>query len=215
LGFAYTNESLGAVVAGLEPSKDDRILAIAGSGDQAFALAESGAKIKVVDRNPAQLDYVRRRLECLRAGDYEGFFGCESQAGRIDYRMAAMIYFDMERFGRIGQNAERIEVAEGACPIQDNPEEFRGRNKVYLSNVNELSRGRELKKLIRGIGQNAESPLMIYFSSNSGFRSPSFRFGYISPEWGLTVNRECSNEARRLEELNRAPFNYAPIVLTR
>lgn len=72
--YGHTNESLWAVVAGLNVSRKDRILAICGSGDQAFALSEFADEVVAVDRSEEQIAYAQRRLEALRDGRLGDFF---------------------------------------------------------------------------------------------------------------------------------------------
>lgn len=71
--FTCTNESLPAIIAGLSPSSADRILAIGGSGDQAFALLEHGAQVAVIDHDARQIDFIRHRAAALADGDYYEF----------------------------------------------------------------------------------------------------------------------------------------------
>lgn len=72
--YGHTNESLWAIVAGMNVSKEDRILSICSSGDQAFALAEFAGEVLAFDRNNVQVEYARRRLEALRVENYSDFF---------------------------------------------------------------------------------------------------------------------------------------------
>ena len=51
--YSSTNESLEGVVAGLDVKPKDRIIAVGGCGDQAFALLENVGKVIVVDSNLA------------------------------------------------------------------------------------------------------------------------------------------------------------------
>ncbi|MDO8628527.1 MAG: DUF3419 family protein [Nanoarchaeota archaeon] len=71
--YTATNENLQGIVAGLDVQSDDKVLAVAGSGDQAFALLEFVARVEVVDTNPAQLSLVARRLKYLAKGDWDNF----------------------------------------------------------------------------------------------------------------------------------------------
>jgi len=72
--YGHTNESLWAVVAGMNVSRKDRVLCICSSGDQAFALAEYANKVVAVDRDVKQINYAKRRLEALRNKNYDDFF---------------------------------------------------------------------------------------------------------------------------------------------
>ena len=48
--FARTNEDLPSIVRGMDVNPSDYILAVGGSGDQAFALLEYAKKVKTVDK---------------------------------------------------------------------------------------------------------------------------------------------------------------------
>lgn len=72
--YGHTNESLWAVISGMNVSKDDRVLTICGSGDQAFALVEYAREVLAVDIEAKQIDYAKKRLEALKKGNYEDFF---------------------------------------------------------------------------------------------------------------------------------------------
>lgn len=56
-------------MAGLEPKEGDVILAIGGSGDQAFAILETGARVVVVDVEPDQIAFIEHRRDALARGD--------------------------------------------------------------------------------------------------------------------------------------------------
>ncbi len=81
LEYATTNESLDAIMAGLDVNSADSILSVAGCGDQVFAFTELAKKVRVADINPKQIELTLKRMELLSKGDYEGFlnveqFGC-------------------------------------------------------------------------------------------------------------------------------------------
>ncbi|MDD5192687.1 MAG: DUF3419 family protein [Candidatus Nanoarchaeia archaeon] len=72
--YGHTNESLWAIVAGMDVAKKDRVLSICSSGDQAFALGEYANEVVAVDINTAQINYAKRRLEALKNENYNDFF---------------------------------------------------------------------------------------------------------------------------------------------
>lgn len=91
LGYSYTNETLDAVVEGLELSGDERVLAI--GPDQGFALLEHARQVVVVDVNAYSLAILKARKKLLSEGNYEGFLSFEAPnpvrtpnvKGRNDY----------------------------------------------------------------------------------------------------------------------------------
>lgn len=76
LCYTCSNERIEAVIAGLgmnSPSHPDRVLAIGGSGDVAFALLPYVRRIVVVDNNEAQVLLMRERAKQLTIRDYSSF----------------------------------------------------------------------------------------------------------------------------------------------
>jgi len=71
LDYTHTNESLDAIIAGLDIKQGDLILAVGGSGDQAFAMLEYAKSLLiVVDKNKHQIDYIAKRIELMKKGFY-------------------------------------------------------------------------------------------------------------------------------------------------
>ncbi|MBI4919049.1 DUF3419 family protein [archaeon] len=71
--YSKTNESLPAIINGLDLKQNDSVLAIAGSGDQAFAMLEYAARVEVVDKSSDQIFLVKLRAEALRREEYSLF----------------------------------------------------------------------------------------------------------------------------------------------
>lgn len=132
LGFRATNENLDAIMAGLAPSSSDNILAICGSGDQAFALLEDAAWVHAVDSSETAIRYAQQRQRSLREDNPGGFFigVVEPDSGAVAEH--TLSYFSREgRLAVLAQKAERIsfEVSDIFDCI------FWRFNKIYLSNV--------------------------------------------------------------------------------
>ena len=64
--YRFTNESLEAVMAGLQVSEGDRIFAVCGAGDQAFAMVEKADYVLAFDRLKLQADYARRTMNLIK-----------------------------------------------------------------------------------------------------------------------------------------------------
>ena len=129
--YACTNESLEGIIQGLDANSRDEILAIGGSGDQAFALLDRARKVKVIDISSIQLDYIKRRHEALARGDFEEFLEIH-----ISWKDSVVINFFKERFENIKGKAELIEIPNGPINIEniDRYPDLCSVNKVYLSN---------------------------------------------------------------------------------
>jgi hypothetical protein len=149
LEYSYSNESLDAIVAGLNVQPSDIILAIAGSGDQSFALLERAARIITVDENPLQIELVRKRAELLKKRNYREFLRAReeghadgvffnSYSGVFPNRKTRKKYFKARK--RLDTIAERIPNLEILEPI-DILKAIKGSSfsKLYLSSVLMLS----------------------------------------------------------------------------
>lgn len=164
LKYSVTNESLPAIVNGLNVNENDLVLAILSSGDQTFALAESGCHVKAIDKSIAQIEYAQRRLGALKLSKIypdELFYflkiqylgerdGIDRTSGRLSEREIQKIaemnrgirngYFSPERIDRIRDNAENIEIVDIPHDIFEMGIRTGGVTKVYLSNVLDCSR---------------------------------------------------------------------------
>lgn len=157
--YQCTNESLKAIIAGLDVSPEDNLLVVGGSGDQAFALLEFAGKGKVtaVDNAPQQIDFIRQKAEALQIGDYESFFRIDNKemCNLIGPRNEenASIYDRIEIDGRLreekkrqyfeedGNRLERIRrnlgnlVVLPPANIVGIARRKQGHSKIYLSNA--------------------------------------------------------------------------------
>jgi hypothetical protein len=134
-GYEATNESLSGIVAGLRPSPEDSILAVCGSGDQAFALAEYARRVVVVDYSPIQLNFARARRDALAAGDTSYFLNPTSLE-RLTVDLRNEYFSQPGRLDRIRENIERLEFVDAVDVLAYTEEQPVGAfNKIYLSNV--------------------------------------------------------------------------------
>lgn len=131
--FSLTNESLEAVMAGLEPTSKDCVLSVAGCGDQAFAILEKAGKVVVCDTNEAQLELVRRRKAAVEGEAYEGFFNATGTDYEHLYNYYRIEYFTLERLLSIRRKLQNLEIA-----VRGGIEDFAGKGtftKIYASNA--------------------------------------------------------------------------------
>ena len=73
--YPCTNESIPAVLAGLDLRKDNVVVSIGGSGDIPFAVAPHVSKVFAVERDMFQLDTIWYQQELLEAGNFNEFYG--------------------------------------------------------------------------------------------------------------------------------------------
>ncbi|HIH24420.1 TPA: class I SAM-dependent methyltransferase [Candidatus Woesearchaeota archaeon] len=131
--FTETNENIEQIIAGLKPEVDDSILAICGSGDQAFALAEYGARVYAVDSSATQIAFARYRAKLLDGGNAEMFLAHGKDYLSID----TVNYFARRpRLDAIRSNLDRVSFH--VADVFNLPTELRQRyTKIYLSNAHQ------------------------------------------------------------------------------
>jgi len=150
LRFQATNENLDAITLGMDISEEDIVLAICGSGDQPFAIAEK-ATVIAVDINPVQIQYAKHRVQMLEEGDVKGFLKTDLTSLEnmlkllsFDYmtslktkrNLVTLInrnrYFKQPgRLDRIARNLEKVTYVIGNIFELD----ITGFSKVYLSHT--------------------------------------------------------------------------------
>jgi hypothetical protein len=223
LAYQVTNESLEAIVKGLNIQPEDSVLSVCGSGDQAFAILEKANNIVVVDSFPKQINYFVKRKNLLKAGEFEGVLTPEemlTDKRDLQHLKLRNEYFSEGRLKRIQdklKDSERIRKITGSLfDLTFAENEF---NKIYLSNILtyslkpktiELAQGR-LKTIAGWLSDKGLIYLSDYnfiirrgiYESEKSFLEPS----------GLIVNPELTAEAQRLQEKARYWINLEPVVL--
>ncbi|MFA5953100.1 MAG: hypothetical protein WC812_00750 [Candidatus Pacearchaeota archaeon] len=131
--YARTNESLPSIVNLLNPSPEDNILAIGGSGDQAFALLKDGVKIDVIEYNLDQLNLINKRINYLREDDIEDFLIVRPAS--IKERIFSKEYFKKGRIKKVKRNLENLSILEPQSIFSMSEEQLSKYNKFYLSNA--------------------------------------------------------------------------------
>ena len=151
LKFTFCNESLPSIIAGLDPQKEDAILAIGGSGDQAFALLEFGCRVYVIDYDNSQINFIKSVFQILKNRDFDSFIYRENN-DKISQFIKERIGVDMfeqrntyfnnqERFNKICSNLDNLTIIEPAQSIFDFLEQNHSSknslmfSKIYLSNI--------------------------------------------------------------------------------
>ncbi|HIH24421.1 TPA: hypothetical protein HA251_05280 [Candidatus Woesearchaeota archaeon] len=141
--FLESNENIEQIIAGVRPIPGDDILAICGSGDQAFALAEYGARVYAVDNDPTQIAYASARAEMLKKGDFEGFLTYK-RTRLMDHTIT---YFTGKgRLEGIRRNLDRVSFHN--ANIFHLPQELDMEYvKIYLSNAHQYVRATRHKTI--------------------------------------------------------------------
>jgi len=133
LEYTHTNEDLRAIVHGLDLSLDDKVLAICGSGDQAFAMLEKAGEVVAVDYNQSQLKYALERLKHLKKGDHTRFLVPDPDE-YFDLRNSRR-YFNWEKFQKIKSRIDSLKIITDQINIFDSGLAMVDFTKIYLSNA--------------------------------------------------------------------------------
>lgn len=129
--YLYTNESLEAIVKSMQLTRKDNVLAVCGSGDQAFAMLEYAKRIVAMDHGPEQVDYAQKQKKLISEGKFKQFLarGLLIQKSVADMRE----YFKVPgRLERIRKRLKYLSIRDGDI-FRDSPgNKF---SRIYLSNA--------------------------------------------------------------------------------
>lgn len=218
LRFPVTNERLEAVVAGLDVKEGDRILAVCGSGDQAFALLENASYVLAADLNEFQVKYAESRAELLKKGDIGGFFSQPRyyDAEEANDFMHMKIYFSKEgRLERIREKLARLDfrVADFTGCLES--AQF---NKFFISNIlgyHGFCMNSECCRLMKLLSSRLPAGGLIYIANNDDLeRSRTYASAFIrinQPDmWPkeLVKDEMLTKEAASRESLLWKPAVY-------
>src|SRR3989338_3571317 len=208
LKYSYTNESLDAIVTGLDVQHQDVILAVAGSGDQPLALLEKAAKVIAVDTNVMQLELLRKRTELLRGGSYWRFLRPKEKGisdgvffsgfdGSFPSKKTRRRYFsEKNRIRTIAGKVDSLEILE-PMEVARAVEKGVDFTKVYLSNSMKETRSFPLPdSLMCILSQRLPFDGLVYMS-NAGMYGFFQESCFLPPN--IVLDRELTQIARDRE----------------
>lgn len=190
LEWGVTNETVCAIVAGLNPQPSDSILAILGGGDQALALLEH-APVTAVDIDKRYIRFARNRVKFLKNGNYQKFLNagaCPTPLAE-SFMKNRLSYFTQERLEKILKRLSELKIVEEDIfnvvkKIQP--------TKVYLSNALDYVEYGQTAKSVRIISKALPSDGLVYITSSI--------FGSKIPRpKDLKLDSELTAKARSLE----------------
>ncbi|MBC8501077.1 MAG: hypothetical protein ISS25_02855 [Nanoarchaeota archaeon] len=127
------NETLEAIVDGLDVNQNDVVLSVVGNGDQPLVLLERAARVIAIDNDPAALRLLNQRIKQLVDDEYFDFVG-DQPAISNHYFEARAAYLQQERrLSTIRAKLDRLTIVSG--DIFEFVKSNRSFNKVYLSNA--------------------------------------------------------------------------------
>lgn len=220
-----TNESLDAVVTGLNLSSQDSVSSICGSGDQTFAILEKVKKVVVVDVKYERIEYLLQRKRLLESGDYKGFLDPkQNPKDKIELRDLKLrnSYFSLERLGRIQAKLMHPdslrEVTDDVFQFDIPFGEF---DKFYLSNVLSFDYGNQnidlLTQRLKRFADLLPKDGLIYISDGSHTIKRASFLGYsddLLNKSNLDINVKLTEVAQKHQETVKQWGTYwMPVVL--
>ncbi len=208
--YRLTNESLEAIVAGLNPQHTDKILAIGGSGDQALALAEFADSVIVADINPAQIELIKHRIAAIKSGDIDEVFNFEWNRENPQNVFSRNGYFRRKRLENIRNKIEVIEVLEPIDIIKASsayPAE--SLDSVYMSNA--LASGWATKS---AKAYRTEYDMLLSLSKSLKTRGLVYTASTLNqcPTQIFNINSDLTEKARKAEIESKNPMLWRPSV---
>jgi len=189
---------------GLDITEKDRVLAVGGSGDQAFAMLEKADKVGVIDISREQSEFIYHRAILLAARDYNTFLRSAEEGVCDDIfdwtnsggRPNEEYFLKPGRLPRIKSRLDRLELFPPRSIVGLGPL-MRGYNKIYLSNAKISQQGHMSPRLDIFA---AEMPMwgLIYFSDNSELSSHLFPGGRLHST-GFILEEALSRVAQAKE----------------
>ena len=107
--YLTTNESLEAIIIGLEVNPEDKVLTICGSGDQPLAFIEKTKNLTIVDHMERQIKLFLYRKKILKSGKYSEFREIKSsEEDHISDLQLRNKYFSLKRLKRIEEKLRKL-----------------------------------------------------------------------------------------------------------
>lgn len=221
-----SNESIRAIVSGLDLSRGDSIISVCGGGgDAIFALAERASKILVLDYDVKALKYFERRMSLLDSGNYGAFLETPRKPendNEYDDLQSRNRYFSQSRLKRIRRNLRDLDLSIVYGSIFESQFPLKVYNKINLSNClsyETQGNGESGLKRLKGLkGLATIIPVggLIYTSDGNYTFDRAKVFGE-DPDSALTkfklkVNEELTKKATELQEDKNGWLPWVPRV---
>lgn len=202
-----SNESINAVMYGLDFLKKDSVISVCGSGDYAFAMLEKVREIIVVDNREMQIDLFYNRKKLIEKGDFKKFLEIKQEPVNIqDERNLEFRnrYFSHRRLNDIKKNLESTVVTEVVGDIYKI--EFNKKvNKIYLSNTLSYWKYRgNRKEDMQNITNLVSVGGLIYISDGI------IANNILNPL--IKINKHLTKESQKIQREEYNGYNWSPVV---
>ena len=186
-----TNETIEAIVAGLDSKPTDTIRSICSDGEVPLALLEYVDRVIAFDKDTEALDEARLSIDLISRGQYDKFLE------DVPLYTFNQEYFSIEgRLDRIRAKLGNLEIIEGDIFERESDPA----NKIYLSNALTFfgavngSVTDSLRKIIRFLPPGG----LLYVSDGRKMRLEEL--GYRGMPEGLEVCPDLTEAAKRVEQ---------------
>lgn len=194
--FRSTNESLDAIVQSMQLTRNDNVLTILGSGDQALAMLEYARLVVAIDNIPEQAKYAQKQAALISEGNFEKFLARKTHAISNSYMRMQKYFKTPGRLEAIKKRIKHLRIIEGDI-FKDSPgNKF---SRIYLSNalgylhINE-SPEQNMRLLVERLKPNG---LLYVAEVNSINRMNNYQFDNM-----MERNEELTGIARLMERGN-------------
>ena len=190
--YIYTNESLEAIVRSLQLTRKDNVLAILGSGDQAFAMIEHANSVTAVDISLPQVQYASKQWDYIQSRKFNKFLSTDT--------LMKTRYFTEEKLDKISAKKGKINfVHNNIREIEFKQDEY---SKIYLSNA--VSLGFDIHEMfISKAAGLLRQPGLFYITAGGNAETYSLPSGTI-------IDMDLTVKARDNE---RSSYKWKPVVL--
>ncbi|MBI2582632.1 hypothetical protein HYV87_05915 [Candidatus Woesearchaeota archaeon] len=194
LSYTHTNENLRAIIRGLDLTLEDSVIAVGGSGDQAFAMLEFAGKVKVFDTSLEQLEYIKERAEALQRGYFSGFLKYGSDIDDEAEKSISYFWKD-KRLEKIRQKLQHLSISQPGDMMELAQQES-SYSRVYLSNAigyfGECLTREEIMNCLEKANSNLMRKGLIYVSHHENLVHLSL--GQYAPKNSLWIKSFLPNK---------------------
>lgn len=208
LMYTHTNENIEAILCGLDVKRNDRVLAIGGSGDQAFAMLECGARVQVIDHNSVQIGFIRTRINHLSREDRPSFLRTSHDPFLNHSKTREAIerdrYFTKDRIKIIAGNLNLLTVSGNSLETELSHSDDGSYDKIYLSNAVVSEKEQVVAECARVLSAGG----LVYYN---GLHLPAYGSSGV-----LTLHSERTEAARAIYQSLKERgicYGWSPIVL--
>lgn len=192
VGFWCTNESLEAIVQGMDVQQGDRILGVMGSGQQGLAMIEKGAKVDLIDKNDIQTEYFYK-ISLFIKNETNSNESCIKLLKDVsDVRDEKLMnFFDLRKIVEIRKNFEKMNILKSG-DIFDLKDDLKKYNKIYLSNAIHFSPGIYSNEKFLNFVNRFNEKTLFYISDSHANKSELENIGF-------KINSYLTRKARKID----------------